>query len=73
MTQRLPPHQHLATLIKKAPNLKATSVLIVTNKRRQEDCMRGLQVGADYYLTKGTFHDETLIKAVVDLIGEPEP
>jgi two-component system sensor histidine kinase and response regulator WspE len=26
-------------------------------------------VGADYYLTKGSFHDETLIEAVVDLIG----
>ena len=33
--------------------------------------MRGLEAGADYYLTKGSFHDETLLQAVVDLIGEP--
>jgi two-component system, chemotaxis family, sensor histidine kinase and response regulator WspE len=62
----------LTTLIKKDPNLKATPVLIVTYKDREEDRMRGLQAGADYYLTKGSFHDETLIKAVVDLIGEPD-
>ena len=31
---------------------------------------RGLEAGAAYYLTKGSFHDETLLQAVVDLIGE---
>ena len=33
---------------------------------------RGLEAGAAYYLTKGSFHDETLLQAVVDLIGEPD-
>ena len=32
--------------------------------------MRGLEVGADYYLTKSSFHDDTLLHAVRDLIGE---
>ena len=63
----------LATLIKKDQNLKSTPVLIVSYKDREEDRIRGLQAGADYYLTKGSFHDETLMKAVVDLIGEPDP
>ena len=31
-----------------------------------------MDAGADYYLTKGSFHDETLLQAVVDLIGEPD-
>jgi two-component system sensor histidine kinase and response regulator WspE len=34
--------------------------------------MRGLEAGADYYLSKGCFHDETLLQAVADLIGEAE-
>jgi two-component system sensor histidine kinase and response regulator WspE len=60
----------LTTLIKKDENLKALPVMIVSYKDRDEDRMRGLNAGADYYLTKGSFHDETLIQAVVDLIGE---
>jgi two-component system sensor histidine kinase and response regulator WspE len=35
--------------------------------------VRGLEAGADYYLDKGSFHDETLLQAVMDLIGKPEP
>ncbi len=62
----------LATLIKKDPHLKSLPVMIVSYKDREEDRMRGLDAGADYYLTKGSFHDEALLKAVEDLIGEPE-
>ena len=61
----------LTTLIKKDPQLKSLPVMIVSYKDRDEDRMRGLDAGADYYLTKGSFHDETLLQAVVDLIGEP--
>lgn len=59
----------LATLIKKDLHLAALPVMIVSYKDRDEDRMRGLNAGADYYLTKGSFHDETLIQAVIDLIG----
>ena len=62
----------LATLIKQDPILKSLPVMIVSYKDREEDRLRGLEAGADYYLTKGSFHDETLLQAVVDLIGEPE-
>jgi two-component system sensor histidine kinase and response regulator WspE len=62
----------LATLIKKDPQLKSLPVMIVSYKDREEDRLRGLEAGADYYLTKGSFHDETLLQAVMDLIGEPE-
>ena len=62
----------LASLIKKDPHLKSLPVMIVSYKDREEDRLRGLEAGADYYLTKGSFHDETLLQAVIDLIGEPE-
>ena len=59
-------------LIKHDQRLHDTPVMIVSYKDREEDRQRGLEAGADYYLTKGSFHDETLIEAVVDLIGEAE-
>lgn len=62
----------LVTLVKGDPNLKSLPVMIVSYKDREEDRRRGLDAGADYYLTKGGFHDETLVRAVVDLIGEAE-
>jgi two-component system sensor histidine kinase and response regulator WspE len=62
----------LVRLINKDPQLKSIPVMIVSYKDREEDRRRGLEAGAAYYLTKGSFHDETLLHAVVDLIGEPE-
>ena len=62
----------LVTLIKQDPALKALPVMIVSYKDREEDRRRGLDAGADYYLTKGSFHDETLLQAVIDLIGEAD-
>jgi two-component system sensor histidine kinase and response regulator WspE len=62
----------LTSLIKQDQHLQALPVLIVSYKDREEDRIRGLNAGADYYLTKGSFHDATLIQAVVDLIGEAE-
>jgi two-component system, chemotaxis family, sensor histidine kinase and response regulator WspE len=62
----------LVSLITKDPNLKSVPVMIVSYKDRDEDRQRGLEAGAAYYLTKGSFHDETLLQAVVDLIGEPD-
>jgi two-component system sensor histidine kinase and response regulator WspE len=44
--------------------------MVVSYKDRDEDRQRGLKAGAAYYLTKKSFDDDTLIQAVVDLIGE---
>jgi two-component system sensor histidine kinase and response regulator WspE len=60
----------LVRLIKQDPKLGKLPVMIVSYKDREEDRRRGLEAGADYYLTKGSFHDDTLQQAVVDLIGE---
>lgn len=60
----------LVRLIKADPKLRLSPVMIVSYKDREIDRQRGLDAGADYYLTKGSFHDENLIAAVADLIGE---
>ncbi|KQW94053.1 oxidoreductase [Massilia sp. Root418] len=60
----------LVNLIKKDLHLHTLPVMIVSYKDRPEDRARGMAAGADYYLTKGSFHDETLLDAVADLIGD---
>lgn len=62
----------LVTLMKKDPHLKSLPVMIVSYKDRAEDRQRGLDAGADYYLAKGGFHDQTLLQAVVDLVGKAD-
>ncbi len=60
----------LTSYIKTHSELKHIPVIIVSYKDREEDRLQGLKVGADYYLTKSSFHDDTLMKAVIDLVGE---
>jgi two-component system sensor histidine kinase and response regulator WspE len=60
----------LVRSIKQDARLKSIPVVIVSYKDREEDRMRGLDAGADGYLTKSSFHDRTFLDAVADLIGE---
>jgi two-component system, chemotaxis family, sensor histidine kinase and response regulator WspE len=60
----------LVRSIKQDPRLRETPVMIVSYKDREEDRRRGLDAGANYYLTKSDFHDDTLLQAVHDLIGD---
>ncbi|WP_416398744.1 hybrid sensor histidine kinase/response regulator [Allohahella sp. A8] len=60
----------LVTLIRSDPRLSDLLVMIVSYKDREEDRKRGLQAGADYYLTKSSFHEDALLQAVEDLIGD---
>jgi two-component system, chemotaxis family, sensor histidine kinase and response regulator WspE len=62
----------LVSLINQDVHLKSVPVVVVSYKDREEDRRRGLEAGAAYYLTKSSFHDETLWQAVVDLIGEAQ-
>ncbi len=57
-------------LIRSEPAFTRLPVIIVSYKERQDDRMRGLEVGANYYLTKSSFHDDTFLQAVRDCIGE---
>jgi len=61
----------LVTLIKNDPASKDIPVVIVSYKDREEDRLRGLDAGANRYLTKSSFHDETFVRTIIDLIGEP--
>jgi two-component system sensor histidine kinase and response regulator WspE len=60
----------LVALIGRDAALRATPVVVVSYKDRPEDRRRGLEAGAARYLTKGSFHDDTLVQTVADLIGE---
>ncbi len=62
----------LVRSIKQDERLKSLPVVIVSYKDREEDRMRGLDAGADGYLTKSSFHDRTFLDAVADLIGEAQ-
>jgi two-component system sensor histidine kinase and response regulator WspE len=60
----------LVQAIRTDPALRSLPVIIVSYKEREEDRLRGLEVGANAYLTKSSFHDNTFLEAVTDLIGE---
>lgn len=60
----------LVGMIRKNPALRSMPVMILSYKDREEDKRRGLDAGADYYLTKGSFQSGGLIQAVIDLVGE---
>jgi two-component system, chemotaxis family, sensor histidine kinase and response regulator WspE len=59
----------LVRSIKEDPALRAIPVVIVSYKDREEDRMRGRSAGANYYLSKSSFHDDTLVEAVEDRVG----
>jgi two-component system sensor histidine kinase and response regulator WspE len=61
----------LANRMKNDARLRNIPLLIVSYKEGEDERLRSLEAGADFYLAKGSFHDQTLLQAVVDLIGEP--
>jgi two-component system sensor histidine kinase and response regulator WspE len=61
----------LVSLLKSDPARREIPVVIVSYKDRDEDRLRGLDAGANRYLTKSSFHDATFIDTIIDLIGEP--
>jgi two-component system sensor histidine kinase and response regulator WspE len=46
-------------------------VIVVSYKDREQDRLLGLEAGANAYLTKGSFHDDTFINTVSDLMEDP--
>lgn len=61
----------LLQLIRAEPSIRDIPVMIVSYKEREEDRQLGMEAGANYYITKSSFHDETLVEAVQELIGKP--
>lgn len=60
----------LVQSLKSDPKLSHLPVMIVSYKDREEDRLNGMRAGAARYLTKGSFHDDSLMEAVESLIGE---
>ncbi len=60
----------LVTLLRRDTRLQSLPVMVVSYKDREEDRRRGLDAGADYYLAKASFHDDALLDAVAELIGD---
>ena len=60
----------LVGLVRRDTRLQSLPVVVVSYKDRDEDRRRGMEAGADHYLAKSSFHDESLVDAVQMLIGE---
>ena len=60
----------LVKQIKDHPTFHLLPVIIVSYRDAEEDRIQGMEAGADYYITKTSFHDDTLVNAIVDLIGQ---
>ncbi len=60
----------LVRQIKTHSHLHKLPVIIVSYRDREEDRIQGLNAGADYYLTKSSFQDDSFVCAVSDLIGK---
>jgi two-component system chemotaxis sensor kinase CheA len=58
----------LTAAIKEQSALKEIPVILVTALESREDKERGIEVGADAYIVKSTFDQETLLEAVEQLI-----
>lgn len=61
----------LLRLIRTDAQYRNIPVIVVSYKDRDEDRQRGLELGANYYLMKSSFHDNTFVRAVQSLIGQP--
>jgi two-component system sensor histidine kinase and response regulator WspE len=61
----------LTIQVRSDASLSALPIILVSYKDRSTDRLAGLEAGADAYLTKSSFDDDSFLRAVVDLIGEP--
>ena len=61
----------LTRQVREDARLRDLPVMIVSYKEREEDRRAGFEAGADRYITKASFRDDSLLKAVEELIGGP--
>jgi two-component system chemotaxis sensor kinase CheA len=54
----------LTETIKKDPRLKDIPVILVTALQTETDKKRGIEAGADAYITKGAFHQQHLLEII---------
>jgi two-component system sensor histidine kinase and response regulator WspE len=62
----------LVAAVRREPRLADLPIIIVSYKDREEDRLAGMHAGANAYLTKGAFRDDSFARTVRDLIGSAE-
>jgi two-component system sensor histidine kinase and response regulator WspE len=60
----------LVASVRREERFRTLPIVIVSYKDREEDRLAGLEAGANAYLTKGAFRDESFLRTVRDLIGD---
>jgi two-component system sensor histidine kinase and response regulator WspE len=61
----------LVKTVRADPRFAHLPIAVVSYKDREEDRKAGLDAGANAYLTKGSFQDQSFIATVAELIGTP--
>jgi two-component system chemotaxis sensor kinase CheA len=56
--------------VKGDPRFEETPVILVTSLDSPRDKIRGMEAGADAYITKGTFDQQELLETIERLIGD---
>jgi two-component system sensor histidine kinase and response regulator WspE len=60
----------LIRAVRQDERLEDLPVIVVSYKDREQDRLLGLEAGANAYLTKGSFHDDTFLNTVRDLLED---
>ncbi|MBL9141786.1 MAG: response regulator [Phycisphaerae bacterium] len=61
----------LVRVVRADPRFADLPIAVVSYKDREEDRRAGLDAGANAYLTKGSFQDQSFIATVTELVGTP--
>jgi two-component system sensor histidine kinase and response regulator WspE len=61
----------LVRLVRSDPRFAHVPIAVVSYKDRDEDRRAGMDAGANAYLTKGSFQDQSFIATVTGLVGTP--
>jgi two-component system sensor histidine kinase and response regulator WspE len=61
----------LVQLVRAEPRFAHLPIAVVSYKDREEDRRAGLDAGANAYLTKGSFQDQSFAATVTGLVGAP--
>jgi len=61
---------NLIQRVREHEGLQHLPIVVVSYKDSEEHRLQGMQAGANYYLTKSSFEDDSFVRAIIDLIGE---
>lgn len=59
----------LIQTLRKEPRFRHLPIIICSSRDSEADRLHGMEAGADYYLVKSSFQDQTLLDAIHHLIG----